>query len=66
MRRRLNCFRVSEDGAVSVEFVVVTTAAVALCVATFATLSDGYLDTTVNVNTGMESTAATTYTARAD
>ena len=66
MRRGLDHFLSTEDGAVSAEFLVVTSAAVALCLATFATLSDGYLDTTVNVNQGMEATVLPSYSARSD
>ena len=66
MQHRLKCFRVCEDCAVSAEFVVVTSAAVALCVATLATRSDGYLDTTMKVNNAMKTTVAATCSTRSD
>ena len=59
-------FRRDEDGAVTVDFVVVTAAVVGLGIAVLATLSDGILDTAEIVNTGMETTGVQTYTARSD
>lgn len=60
-------FRRDEDGAVTVDFVVVTAAVVGLGIAVLATLADGVLDSAETVNTGIESDAAgNTYTARSD
>ena len=59
-------FRRDEDGAVTVDFVVVTAAVVGLGIAVLVTLSDGILDTAESVNTGIEGTSTQTYTARSD
>ena len=59
-------FRKDEDGAVTVDFVVVTAAVVGLGVAVLATLADGVLDTAETVNTGIEATTVGGYTSRTD
>lgn len=60
-------FKRDEDGAVTVDFVVVTAAVVGLGIAVLATLADGVLDTAAAVNTGMEADATVqTYTAVTD
>ena len=51
-------FRNDEDGAVTVDFVVVTAAVVGLGIAVLATLADGVLDTAEIVGDGMETGVA--------
>lgn len=67
MFKLINKFKRDEDGAVTVDFVVVTAAVVGLGIAVLATLADGVLDTAVTVNSGMESDVSTqSYTAVTD
>ncbi len=47
-------FKRDEDGAVTVDFVVVTAAVVGLGIAVLATLADGVLDTASALNADME------------
>jgi Flp pilus assembly pilin Flp len=61
-------FRKDEDGAVTVDFVVVTAAVVGLGIAVLATLADGVIDTASSLNADIETQAgsAQTYTAQSD
>ena len=60
-------FRKDEDGAVTVDFVVVTAAVVGLGIAVLATLADGVVDTAAAVNTGLETNGTVkTYANQAD
>ncbi|MBV0911290.1 Flp family type IVb pilin [Anianabacter salinae] len=63
----INTFKRDEDGAVTVDFVVVTAAVVGLGIAVLATLADGITDTANSLETGMSSNiTAQTYTAQTD
>ncbi len=60
-------FKNDEDGAVTVDFVVVTAAVVGLGIAVLATLADGITDTAAALETGMATNVtAQTYTAQTD
>lgn len=60
-------FRRDEDGAVTVDFVVVTAAVVGLGIAVLATLADGITDTANALETGMSSNiTAQTYSSQTD
>jgi Flp pilus assembly pilin Flp len=61
-------FRKDEDGAVTVDFVVVTAAVVGLGIAVLATLADGVIDTASSLNADIETQAGSsqTYTAQTD
>ncbi|PRX38303.1 hypothetical protein SAMN05216257_103170 [Meinhardsimonia xiamenensis] len=60
-------FKRDEDGAVTVDFVVVTAAVVGLGIAVLATLADGVIDTAVKVGNELETkTTANEYKAVTD
>jgi Flp pilus assembly pilin Flp len=59
-------FRRSEEGAVTVEFVVVVAGIVGLSIATMATLADGVIDSASSLGTALESDVSISYTPQTD
>jgi Flp pilus assembly pilin Flp len=66
MRNALLRFRRSEEGAVTVEFVVVVAGIVGLSIATMATLADGVIDSASSLGTALESDVSISYTPQTD
>ena len=59
-------FRKDEDGAVTVDWVVLTAAVVGLAIAAFTTLSDGAADIASTANTMIDTQATTTTATLSD
>lgn len=57
MKKFINAFRKDEDGAVTVDWVVLTAAVVGLAVAAYQSIEDGAAELTADTETFLESQA---------